>query len=358
MKKTYVKDIKERDNVSDVFLVTKKESGVSKSGKPYLVLKLMDSSGEIESRVWDDAERLDKNFQKNDIVGIKGYTVAYQGGLQINLSAISTAPEGEYSLRDFMPVSQRDPAGMIVELDGVIASIHDENLKALLKGIFEDPEVRSRFISSPAAKSMHHAYLSGLMEHVLSICSLAVKVADHYGSSINRDILLAGALLHDIGKIYELSYERSFEYTDEGRLLGHITIGIELIDRKIRDMKAFPRELAVLLKHMILSHHGHLEYGSPKRPKTIEAIVLYYLDDLDAKVSAVKSIIEKDADPTGWTPYQRIFERNIFKGTYNGEPPVAPPADASKAAPAVSAAQGAQGREEDDGKPGILNLFS
>ncbi|MEK6759247.1 MAG: HD domain-containing protein [Deltaproteobacteria bacterium] len=352
MKKIYVKDIKERDNVSDVFLVTKKESGVSKSGKPYLVLKLMDSSGEIESRVWDDAERLDKNFQKNDIVNIKGYTVAYQGGLQINLSAIATAPEGQYSLRDFMPASLRDPAEMVVELDGVIASINDVNLKALLKAVFEDPALRSRFISSPAAKSMHHAYLSGLMEHVLSICSLAAKVSDHYGAAINKDLLISGALLHDIGKIYELSCERSFEYTDEGRLLGHITIGIELIDSKVREMKAFPRELAVLLKHMILSHHGHLEYGSPKRPKTIEAIVLYYLDDLDAKVSAVKSLIEKDADPAAsWTPYQRIFERNIFKGTAPGEAPGLPPVDVLKADVAIP------GRDDDD-KPGILNLFS
>lgn len=337
MKKTFIKDIKEKEQVSDIFLVTKKESGISKSGKAYLNVKLMDSTGELEARVWDDAEKLDKAFQKNDIVQIKGFTVAYQGGLQINISAVSAVPEGQYSLRDFLPASRRDPFEMIKELDSVISSIKDEHLKALLKSIFNDPAVREPFMTAPAAKSMHHSYLSGLIEHVLSICGLADKIVAHYGKGINRDLLVAGALLHDVGKIYELSFERSIEYTDEGRLLGHITIGVELIDRKMRELKSFPGELSMLLKHMILSHHGQLEFGSPKRPKTIEAIILSYLDDMDAKVSAVKSLIEGDKEPTGWTAYQRIFERYIFKGM---------------AEPSAEAGPG-----EDDGKPGPLSLF-
>lgn len=337
MKKQFIKDIKEKDQVSDIFLVTKKESGISKSGKAYLNLKIMDSTGEMDARVWDDAEKLDKAFQKNDIVQLKGFTVAYQGGLQLNVAAVTALPEGQYSLRDFLPASQRDPFEMIKELDSVVASVQDKHLKALLKSIFNDPAIREQFMMAPAAKSMHHSYLSGLLEHVLSICGLADKVVAHYKGGINRDLLVAGALLHDIGKIYELSFKKSFEYTDEGRLLGHITIGVELIDRKMREQKDFPNGLSVLLKHMILSHHGHLEFGSPKRPKTIEAILLSYLDDMDAKVSAVKALIEGDREPSGWTAYQRLFERYIFKGMYQSGPD--------------------SPQKEEDGPSGPLSLF-
>lgn len=314
MKKTFIKDIKEKDQVTGNFLVTKKESGLSKSGKPYLNLKLMDSTGELEARVWEGAEELGKNFQKNDVVSVKGFAVAYQGGIQINISSVKALSDNEYSISDFLPSSGKDPAVMMGRLEAVISGIKDRHLNALLAAIFKDPEVKERFPIAPAAKSMHHPYIGGLIEHVLSICGLADKVTEHYKSGINKDLLLSGAILHDIGKIYELSYRRSFEYTDEGRLLGHITMGIELVDKNIQSIEGFPRDLAVLLKHMLLSHHGHLEFGSPKRPKTIEAIILYYLDDLDAKVSAVQSLIGEETDDV-WTPYQRLFERYIYKGS-------------------------------------------
>jgi len=199
-------------------------------------------------------------------------------------------------------------------VDAVIAGVQDANIRALLEAIFNDPDVRERFKIAPAAKAMHHPYLGGLIEHELSICGLVEKICDHYGAGINKDLLYAGALLHDIGKIYELSYKRSFEYTDEGRLLGHITMGVELIDEKLRSLPGFPRELAVRLKHMLLSHHGHLEFGSPKRPKIIEAIILYYLDDMDAKVNTVQALVLDETNTGSWTPYQRIFERFIYRG--------------------------------------------
>ena len=317
MKKTHIRDIKEKDQVAGAFLVTKKETGISKSGKPYLNLRIMDSTGELEARVWDGAEALGKGFDKNDVAAIKGFAVAYQGGIQVNVSSINALKEGEYSIRDFLPSSKRAPGDMMLELDGIISGMKDAHLRALLTAIFSDQGIRGLFSTAPAAKSMHHPYLGGLLEHVLSICGLAEKVAAHYKNGINKDLLTAGAILHDIGKIYELSYMRSFEYTDVGRLIGHITIGVELIDDRIRGIEGFPRELATLLKHMILSHHGLLEYGSPKRPKTIEAIILYYLDDMDAKVNAVQTLMEAEAsreNSSGWSAYQRIFERYIYTG--------------------------------------------
>jgi len=326
MKKTFVKDIKEKDQVSGAFLAAKKETGIGKTGKPYLVIRLMDSTGNIEARIWDNAEGAAKRFDKDDVVSIKGYAVAYQGGIQLNVSDIYALPDSDYSIRDFLPSSKRDPDEMMTELDGIVSRVEDRHIKALLTSIFKDPKLRELYKTAPAAKVMHHPYLGGLIEHVLSICGLAALVGGHYNngkglpSSVNKDLLIAGAILHDIGKIYELSYRRSFDYTDEGRLIGHITIGVEMIDTHINAIKDFPRQLAVLLKHIILSHHGQLEFGSPKRPKTLEAIILSYLDDMDAKVAAVRALIEggKDAE-SNWTPYQKLFERYIYRGVWEGE---------------------------------------
>lgn len=345
MKKVFIKDIKERDSVTGAFLVVRKETGVSKSGKAYLNLKLMDSTGEIEARVWDDAEELSRGFNKNDVVSIKGFGVAYQGGVQLNVSAVKALAEGSYSLRDFLPSSERSHASLEAELDSILSSMKDSNLKALMEAVFADREIREKFLIAPAAKAMHHSYLGGLAEHVFSMCGLADKVSSHYGAAVNRDLLVSGAMLHDIGKVYELTYEKSFDYSDEGRLLGHITMGVELIDRKIASLAGFPRELGVLLKHMVLSHHGQLEFGSPKRPKTIEAIILSYLDDLDAKVNTVRALLSSGkSDGSNWTPYQRLFERYIYTGSVP-----------------VHEAAGNQTDEKtpdaDDNGPGTMSLF-
>ncbi len=312
MKKVFVKDIKENDHISDNFLVTKKETGVSRTGKPYLILRLMDSTGEIEARAWDDADAMKERFSRDEVCRVKGYAVSYQGGRQVNVSDINRLPEDKYSIRDYLPASERDPEEMILELDRIVSGLGDVHIKALLVAVLEDKELRPRFMLAPAAKAMHHPYLGGLLEHVLSMCGLAESVSAHYKGVVDRDLLIAGAILHDIGKIYELEYAKSFGYTDEGKLIGHITMGIELIDLKLRSLQGFPPDLAMRIKHMLLSHHGHLAFGSPKRPKTIEALVLYYLDDLDAKVNAISTLMKAE-DGSDWTPYQRMFERAIFK---------------------------------------------
>jgi 3'-5' exoribonuclease len=194
--------------------------------------------------------------------------------------------------------------------------MEDIHIRALLKSIFSDSEIRNRYKHAPAAKAMHHPYLGGLVEHVLSICSLVDVIAPHYTKEyetpVHKDLLMAGAILHDIGKIYELEYSRSFGYTDAGKLIGHITIGVELVDGKIRQLDSFPDDLAMHLKHLLLSHHTLLEFGSPKRPKTLEAVLLGFLDDMDAKVNSVMSIMEATPEEQNWSPYQRMFERAIY----------------------------------------------
>lgn len=326
MKRQFIKDIKEKGRVEDAFLVTKKETGVSKAGKPYLSLKIADRTGELDARVWDDAENISKKFQKDDVVNIKGYAVAYLGGLQVNVSDAVKAGLSGGDIADFLPASKRDRKEMMAELKGIISSMADAHLKGLLNSIFADPDVHDRFMTAPAAKAMHHPYIGGLLEHVLSICGLASCVCEHYRGRMDRDLVIAGAILHDVGKIYELSYARSFDYTDEGRLLGHITLGVEMITSKMAP--DFPRDKAMLLKHMMLSHHGRFEYGSPKRPKTLEAHVLYYLDDLDAKVAAINSLVDSSGmDGPVWSPYQKIFERAIYLGNAEKEKETNEPSD-------------------------------
>lgn len=316
MKKVFLKDIKEKGRIEDVFLVTKKEMGMSKNNKPYLNIKLMDRTGEMEARVWDDAEDISRKFERNDFVKVKGSAIAYQGGLQLNISEITKIDEDKIAVRDFLPASKREPDEMMAELESIIAGIKNNSIKKLLTLFLEDAEIRNLLMLAPAAKSMHHPYLGGLLEHILSLCNLIHGVAKHY-QNINKDLLLAGAILHDIGKIYELRFERAFDYSDEGRLLGHITIGVGMIDKKLESLPDFPGETALLLKHMLLSHHGYLDFGSPKRPKTVEAVILYYLDDMDSKVQSMQALIEKEKEmPSNWTSYHKLYERYIYKGKY------------------------------------------
>ena len=338
MKRVFLKDIKERERVEGIFLVSKKDMPISKSGKPYLNLKLMDKTGELDARVWDKAEELFGNFKKNDFIKIKGWAVSYQSVVQLNISSIKTCTEAEVDLEDFLPTAARDGDEMLDDLTSIIKKMKDRYLRELLMLFVTDEEIRTLWKKAPAAKGMHHVYLGGLLEHSLSLSKLVLNVVNHYHSEnldyldkntskegspmpcrgINEDLLLSGAILHDIGKIYELSYNKSFDYADEGRLLGHITIGIEMIGKKVSRIPGFPKELATLLKHLILSHHGHLVFGSPKRPKTVEAIMLYYLDDMDSKIQSFQSLIQKDKSDSNWTGYHRLYERCLYKGPSSG----------------------------------------
>lgn len=312
--KIYVSDIKENDKVDSYFLVKDKNIAMAKNGKPYINIKLMDRSGEIEGRVWDNAEEIAAHFEKNDIVTIKGRGALYQGKVQLSLIDVRKVPEGTASAGDFLPRSEREPEEMFSELMGIISFIKDEHLKKLMNSFMNDAQFADLLKNAPAAKGMHHVYIGGLLEHTLSVAHLVTELSKHY-SSVNRDLLLTGSILHDMGKTRELSYGGAFDYTDEGRLLGHIVIGIQMLDEKIRGIDGFPVKTAMLLRHMIASHHGELEFGSPKRPKTLEALLLHHIEDMDAKVNAYQAAISKDVpEESGWTTYQKMFERFLYKG--------------------------------------------
>ncbi|MBI5483332.1 MAG: HD domain-containing protein, partial [Deltaproteobacteria bacterium] len=229
------------------------------------------------------------------------------------VAEIAKIPEEQVCLADFLPESPRPNQEMRQELTDVVAAIGNSHLKSLMDSFLADEAFMALYCSAPAAKAMHHVYLGGLLEHSLALVKL-VKTIVPISGGINEDLLVVGALLHDVGKIDEMSYERAFDYTDEGKLLGHITIGVELINDRIRQIDGFPRELAMLLKHMLLSHHGQYEFGSPKRPKTIEATILNYLDDMDSKINGIRAHIAKENVSTSrWTAHHRLYDRYFFK---------------------------------------------
>ena len=314
MKKVFVNQICERDWVDSPFLVREKILAMAKNGRPYLTLKLMDRTGEVEGKVWEQVDEVAARFGMNDFVKIAAKASVYLGKMQLVIQQLTPLCEAEVELADYLPATRRPLSEMVDELKSLIVSLGDPHLRCLMESLFDDPSFLRRYSQAPAAKSMHHVYLGGLLEHSLAVAGLAEDICRRY-PGLDRDLLLTGALLHDVGKIDELSYDRSFQYTDAGKLLGHIMIGVELIDQKIRTVEGFPAQTALLLKHLILSHHGQYEYGSPKRPKTLEAVILNFLDDLDSKINGVRSHIEREPDrESSWTEYHRLYDRYFYKG--------------------------------------------
>ena len=312
-KNIYVKDIRAGDRVSDIFLVTEKNMAISLKGNPYLNLKLRDMTGEVDGRVWDRATEINSIFQAGDIIRIQSQAVSFRNVVQLSISKITVADDPAINPADYLPSSASDIPEMFETLMGIISTVGNPYLKALLDLIFRDEEIADSFQKAPAAKGFHHAYIGGLLEHTLSVTQLLDLVADHYQQA-NRDLIITGGILHDIGKIHELSFKGSMNYTDEGRLIGHIVIAVELVDAKIAEIEDFPKQLALELRHILLSHHGTLEFGSPKRPKTLEALIVNFIDDLDAKMNAFGEFISNSGDESSWTPYHRLLERFIYKG--------------------------------------------
>lgn len=312
-KNIYVKDIRAGDRVSDIFLVTEKNMAISQKGNPYLNLKLRDRTGEVDGRVWDSAAEMNNLFQAGDIIRIQSQAVSFRDVLQLSISKITVADDPAINPADYLPSSASDISEMFETLMGIISTVGNPHLKALLELIFSDEEIADSFQKAPAAKGFHHAYIGGLLEHTLSVTQLLALVADHY-QDVNRDLVIAGGILHDIGKIHELSFKGSMNYTDEGRLIGHIVIAVELVDAKIAEIEDFPEQLGLELRHILLSHHGTLEFGSPKRPKTLEALIVNFIDDLDAKMNAFGEFISSSEGESSWTPYHRLLERFIYRG--------------------------------------------
>ena len=313
MAKIFIGELKKGQAVESTFLVREKILTKTKSGNPYLALRLADCTGEIDGRVWEGAADFVSLFETDDVIKVRAEVDEFQGTLQLRILKLRKCQEGEIQLDEFLPKTSRNVEEMITELRKIASHVHHPSLRELLEAFLADEDFVRRFKLAPAAKAVHHVYLGGLLEHTLSVVQLILLIGPRY-KGINQDLLIAGGILHDIGKVSELSFDRSFDYTDPGRLLGHITLTVEMIDDKIRRIPGFPEELSTLLKHIVLSHHGEYAFGSPKLPQTLEALLLHHIDDLDAKLQSFLAWIEKEKDsPSRWTAYHKLFDRYILK---------------------------------------------
>lgn len=335
MKSPFVSDLKPNQVITTTFLVHGKDVRQKKSGEPYLSLLLGDRTGDVDAKMWDNVAEVMETFERDDFVKVKGLLQIFQNRLQLTIHKMSRVLDGDVDFADYFPASERDPAEMFAELRGIIAGIGNPNLRALLDAFMDDEPLARMYRIAPAAKQVHHAFLGGLIEHVLSLCSLARMLATHY-NYIDIDLLLTGVILHDVGKVAELTYDRSFGYSSEGQLVGHIGIGLRFLHEKLQRLPDFPPKLRVLVEHMILSHHGELEFGSPKLPQFPEALLLHHLDNLDSKMECMRALVAKDRLVEGyWTGYNASLERSVLKKAKYLE--IEPAVPAPAAAPAEPA---------------------
>ncbi|MBM4087545.1 MAG: HD domain-containing protein [Planctomycetes bacterium] len=321
MAKKFVADLRTGEAIDEVFLLRSKELKTTRAGAPYLQGDLVDKTGAIPARMWDATELLFLSLPDDGFVKVKGRVETYQGNLQVILKHITKADETGVRLSDFMPQTEKNVDKMMAELRRAAESVADPNLKKLLLAFLDDKDFVQRFRSAPAATQYHHAYLGGLLEHTLSLVNLGLRLLSDDYPMIRRDLIVTGLILHDIGKVRELAFPcglpndpRTFQYTDEGQLIGHLIIGASMVEEKARAIEGFPPELLNVLKHMILSHHGEYEFGSPKLPMTVEAVALHHIDNLDAKIHAFHKAIQEDKNPaSNWTEFNRMFDRRLFK---------------------------------------------
>lgn len=309
----YIKDYKDGDRVFDIYLCKHKLSAVTKNGKPYESLILQDKTGTVDAKIWDPNNAGIADFDTLDYIEVYGDVTSFQGALQVNVKRIRKCQEGEYDPADYLPVSKFDIEEMFQELSGYINEIENKYLKQLLQEFFaKDDEFIKAFKKSSAAKTVHHGFIGGLLQHTLSV----VKLCEYYCGAyplLNKDLLISAAICHDIGKVREISLFPQNDYTDEGQFLGHIVIGTEMVAEKINKIEGFPVLLASELKHCILAHHGEYEFGSPKKPAIMEAVALNFADNTDAKLQTFTEILENSTE-TGWMGFNRLFESNL-RGT-------------------------------------------
>ncbi len=316
MKTRFITDIQAGDVVDDIFVLSEKILAQKRDGNHFLNISLSDKTGMIKGVVWDDVDRITAGIASGDFVHVNGHVGEYRGALQLVIKTMASIPGDRVDPSDFLPQTPRDIEGMFERLLRITDSIKTDYIKKLVDAFWADKEFVRKFKTAPAAKKMHHAYIGGLLEHTLSMVSLADKVAGHY-SGVDRDLLLAGAIFHDIGKIDEFEYQFKIDYSDKGRLLNHIVIGLKMVDEKLSEIEQFPEDQALLLKHMIVSHHGAREFGSPEPPKIIEAVLLNYIDEIDSKVNGIRDFMASEDPDETWTSYHRILERHFYKGKKN-----------------------------------------
>lgn len=313
MKKRFVNQIQAGEVLADWFVLTEKNMAQKKDGNNYLNLVLSDRTGSIKGVAWDNVEKLSSQAETGAVVAVKGNVGKYRNQLQVVVREMTGVSPEETDPADFMLSTARDIPRMFDRVVALSESLDAWYLKALLRAFWEDESFTTHFKRAPAAKKMHHAYIGGLLEHTLSMTVLADKIAEHY-NGIDRDLLVAGAILHDIGKIREFTYDMGIDYSDEGRLVNHIVIGLQMIEEKIRTIASFPEEAALLLKHMLVSHHGSKELGSPEPPKTIEAVMLNCIDEMDSRIQAIREFMGKEDTGETWTSFHRLLGRHFYRG--------------------------------------------
>ncbi len=314
MKDFYICDCIRQENkvITSTFVVVAKQIKPKKTGEPYLALTLGDRSGQLEAKMWDNVEEVLEAFEQDDFLKIKGLINKYKQRFQLTIHKLRKLGDTEIDFSDYLPKTTRDIDELWQTLTNFVAGFENPHLKALVQAFMADPEIAAAYRNAPAAKTLHHACIGGLVDHVVSLFRSCDLLCRNY-PQVNRDLLLTGAFFHDIGKIHELTYNRSFTYSTKGQLLGHMIIELEMLQSKLAALPGFPDELKTMIEHMIISHHGEYEFGSPKLPMFPEAVMLHYLDDLDSKMEAMRAQFERDATlESAWTSYNPSLGRPLL----------------------------------------------
>ncbi len=334
MKEFYICDCTRHENkiITSNFVVVSKQIKPKKSGEPYLALTLGDRSGQLDAKMWDNVEEVLNSFEQDDFLKIKGLVNKYKNRFQLTIHKVRKLGETEIEFADYLPKTTKNIDDLWQTLTDFVTSFQYPHLQSLVQAFMSDPVIAAAYRNAPAAKTLHHAYIGGLLDHVVSLFRSCDLICRNY-SQANRDLLLTGVFLHDIGKIHELAYNRSFSYTTRGQLLGHMVIELEMLQAKLALFPSFPPELKTLLEHLIISHHGEYEFGSPKLPMFPEALLLHYMDDLDSKMEAMRAQFEREADlESPWTSYNASLGRPLLNSTkFLAPKPPAPSEDNSSA---------------------------
>ena len=301
------------DTIDQAFIVKDRQFGTTKAGQPFAKVMLADATGGIMGMLWDVTDAAKAALVQSKYVVVKGTVGTYNNAPQLTVQFVEAAPQDKINVADFLPTTDKDVQALFKRLKVIMAMVENKHLIELVRAVFTDKELCDKFRRAPAAVQMHHAYIGGLLEHTLSMAEAALKLCEHY-ATLKRELLLVGVLVHDIGKVDEFSYETSIEYSDVGRLVGHIAIGISMLEKKAAAIGGFPQELLDVLKHYILSHHGQAEFGAIRQPMTAEALALHYIDNLDAKLAAFwKATAEHPVPGESWTAYQKMFEGYLYR---------------------------------------------
>ena len=355
MKDFYICDCARFENkiITSTFVVVSKQIKPKKTGEPYLALTLGDRSGQLEAKMWDNVEEVLDAFEQDDFLKIKGLINKYKNRFQLTIHKLRKLGESEIDFSDYLPKTTKNVDELWQTLTNFVATFQNPHLKALVQAFMADPEIALAYRNAPAAKTLHHAYIGGLLDHVVSLFRSCDLMSQNY-PQINRDLLLTGAFFHDIGKIHELAYNRSFSYTTRGQLLGHMIIELEMLQAKLAFQPGFPDELKTMIEHLIISHHGQYDFGSPKLPMFPEALMLHYLDDLDSKMEAMRATFEREAGlESPWTSYNPSLGRPLLNTEkFLAPKKVKPPED-----PAIAAAEAELAAEESpEQTPTLLDI--